>query len=478
MVEFEDIFSVQIFFIILRETVECAVIVSVLLAFLEQNLSSPSTSSIVKNQNLTSTSASPNPEAQLLVSNGDNADDNGNDIVKTNSILYNTLKWHIWLGSLAGLFVCLLLGGFFVFLFYLIKVDLWSKSEHYWEGIFSLLASIVISVMGFGMIKIGKMKSKWKYKLSKLFYKDKLSQNNTTAENDFALNNVNSNGSSSIEREIDNELNQALDINKNSWKNKLKFYTEKYSLFILPFITTMREGMEAVVFVGGVGVSEPFSSFPLSIILATAIGFSIGYFLYKSGNSVSIQKFLVYSTCFLYVVASGLFSKGFWNFELQKYIDDCNGQDLTEVGNGPGSYDISKSIWHVNCCNGQTDGLWMLAAAIFGWTNSATYISVLTYDLYWIGIVIIINMLKYEEKHGFLPFIPIKYQKRRLLKKLEFYDGMRKFSELENQVNSMPISAPIHIAQSTDTLDSNTPLITHSQQPIVNKTQNNNNNNN
>ena len=33
---------------------------------------------------------------------------------------------------------------------------------------------------------------------------------------------------------------------------------------------------------------------------------------------------------------------------------------MSETGSGPGSYDIVKSVWHVNCCNGLTDGWWMV----------------------------------------------------------------------------------------------------------------------
>ena len=46
--------------------------------------------------------------------------------------------------------------------------------------------------------------------------------------------------------------------------------------------------------------------------------------------------------------------------ELEQYVRQCNGLDVSETGSGPGSYDIAKSVWHVNCCNGLTDGWWMV----------------------------------------------------------------------------------------------------------------------
>jgi hypothetical protein len=56
---------------------------------------------------------------------------------------------------------------------------------------------------------------------------------------------------------------------------------------------------------------------------------------------------LVVSTCLLYLVAAALFSRGVWFFEAQQWNNEVGG-DAAETGAGPGSYDISKSVWHVN----------------------------------------------------------------------------------------------------------------------------------
>lgn len=57
--------------------------------------------------------------------------------------------------------------------------------------------------------------------------------------------------------------------------------------------------------------------------------------------------FLVVSTCFLYLVAAGLFSRAVWYLESQKW-NNIVGGDAAELGTGAGSYDIDKSVWHVN----------------------------------------------------------------------------------------------------------------------------------
>jgi high-affinity iron transporter len=55
----------------------------------------------------------------------------------------------------------------------------------------------------------------------------------------------------------------------------------------------------------------------------------------------------VVSTCLLYLVAAGLFSRAVLAFEMQHW-NGIVGGDAAELGDGPGSYDITKSVWHVN----------------------------------------------------------------------------------------------------------------------------------
>lgn len=69
--------------------------------------------------------------------------------------------------------------------------------------------------------------------------------------------------------------------------------------------------------------------------------------VFRGGSTAKMQLFLVASTCLLYLVAAGLFSRGVWHLEAQKW-NEAVGGDAAETGAGPGSYDIDKSVWHVN----------------------------------------------------------------------------------------------------------------------------------
>lgn len=396
----EDFFSIQIFFIILRETLETAIIVSVLLSFINQRSHSGDDS-----KNNTPGSSS-------------------NDAATTSTYqqkhdkflqAQRHMKLQVWLGAIMGLFICMVIGLIFILSFYFIGKDYWSYTERLWEGVFSVLSSVIITIMGIGLLRINKvMKVKWWMKLGDAYH-----QEDTTK---LPVDEVDVYGTAPVDEVDDYGTAQDDDVSVVVPRRR-KSFTKKYFLAILPFVTTLREGLEAVVFIGGIGMSHPPSSLPLSIISGMICGSSIGYFLYRGGNKLSLQYFLILSTCFLYIISAGLMSRGVWFLELEKYVRLCGGMDVSETGSGPGSYDISTSVWHVNCCNGLTDGWWMVLNAIFGWTNSATYGSVGSYMAYWVLVIAWLEVKLYEEKQGFLPVIPIRWQLKRIRKKVRLYEA-------------------------------------------------------
>ena len=317
-----DVFNVQIFFIVFRESLEAIIVVSVLLAFVKQSMGGSSDPQLKKR-------------------------------------LYR----QIWLGAGLGVLVCLIIGCAFIGAFYGLGKDIWGNSEDLWEGIFCIIATVLITAMGIPMLRINKMKEKWRVKLAQALIKSPTNKKD---------------------------------------RFKLGYLGKKYALFILPFITCLREGLEAVVFVGGVGLNSPATSFPIPVIVGLIAGIVVGALLYYFGSSMSMQIFLIISTCILYLIAAGLFSRGIWYFETNTYNKKTGG-DASENGSGPGTYDISKSVWHVNCCNPLTDNGWDIFNAILGWQNSATYGSVISYNVYWIFIISVLLLMVYEEKHGHLP---------------------------------------------------------------------------
>ena len=45
---------------------------------------------------------------------------------------------------------------------------------------------------------------------------------------------------------------------------------------------------------------------------------------------------------------------------------------------------------------------------MFGWQNSATYGTVISYNLYWIVVIVVFLLMRYKEKKGHWPFLQAK----------------------------------------------------------------------
>ena len=100
------------------------------------------------------------------------------------------------------------------------------------------------------------------------------------------------------------KLAQALMEHKKGTKGRFSNLTRRYVMFFLPFVTTLREGVEAVVFVGGVSLGYPATAFPLPVITAIIAAGICGYLIYRGGNQMSLRIFLIASTCVLYLIAA------------------------------------------------------------------------------------------------------------------------------------------------------------------------------
>ena len=150
----------------------------------------------------------------------------------------------MWYGVASGVLICLCIGAGFIGAFYGAGKDRWSTTEAVWEGSFALVASIIISIIGAGLLRVSKLKAKWQVKLAKAIESNHNTEQGTVG-------------------------------------SRLRKWSVKYAMFSVTFITVLREGLEAVVFVSGIGLSEPASAFPLPVICGLAAGCLIGWFIYK-----------------------------------------------------------------------------------------------------------------------------------------------------------------------------------------------------
>ena len=114
----------------------------------------------------------------------------------------------IWYGVGAGISICLIICAGVIGTFYTAGHNAFEAAENIWEGVFAIVASVIITIMGAALLRVSKLQDKWRVKIAKVL------------------------------EQKDSKL---------PIKGRLKKWSEKYAMFILPFITVLREGIEAVL---------------------------------------------------------------------------------------------------------------------------------------------------------------------------------------------------------------------------------------
>lgn len=352
------------------ETVEAAIIVSVLLSFTEQ---------LMQTGRL-----APGERVDEAVGPED-----GVHNLRVKKII-KRMRVQIWAGTLTGFFIALCIGAAFIAVFYTKLNDLWAQTEQLWEGIFCLIAAILIFLMGIAFLKMDRSRIKWRYKLAAAF---------DSSTKNYELNDPNAN-----------------EVSAKGGK------TGRWALFLLPLITLLREGLEAVVFVGGVSMNTSARAIPLPTVIGLIAGFAVGYLIYRTGSTTTLHWFLIFSTFFLFLIGAGLFTRAIWFFEYYKFAKGVGG-DVAETGDGPGSYDVHGNVWHFTYGNPEpgsptTNGGWQIFNAIFGWNNNASIGTILGYVFYWIGVMLALIYYKWSEgRFTFFGLFKSKAYKERMLRR-------------------------------------------------------------
>ncbi|PVU94304.1 hypothetical protein BB561_002654 [Smittium simulii] len=295
------IFNIPIFFVFMRESIEIALIISVMLAFTKR-------------------------------------------LGLQNKALESKLKRQILIGSITAFIICLILGGVLIYLFYKLSNEFYTTHEDLWEGIFSLVTSLVLGIVGYYFLQLPLLTHKLENKIDRNFHEVAV---------------------------------------------KRSFFND-YSFLILSFVAVIREGLEAIMLMAGTVIDAKAKAIPLSVIAGIASGIVVGLLIYNFGHKVGLFIFLLASTSILYLMGSGMFASAIRFLESytfgRKYSMDADAGYVFELG---------KSVWALDCCNPNdpNEGGYQIFQALLGWTNNATIGSILGYISYWL-IVISIYLYK------------------------------------------------------------------------------------
>ncbi|KAJ3332912.1 high-affinity iron permease [Blyttiomyces sp. JEL0837] len=110
----------------------------------------------------------------------------------------------------------------------------------------------------------------------------------------------------------------------------------RYVMFLIPFVTVLREGLEGMVFLGGIAISASPADIPLAAISGIICGLAIGYAVFKTGNSVKLHIFFIGASILILFLAAGLFTKAVRKFEKHVWMQAIGAKD----NDGAGSFDV------------------------------------------------------------------------------------------------------------------------------------------
>jgi high-affinity iron transporter len=324
------------FFVLFRETLEAAIIVSVLLSFIER-MSFPGVN-----------------EEKFLN-------------------LQHQLRKMVWIGTGIGLgstFVC---GGTVIAIWYLYGQNIWEGAELLWEAIFGTVAVLAITFTAFAMLRSHELSEKLSKKLAARMEEQRLSQD-TIGDGESA--------DLLIEGEQVAKVGSGI----------------SFVFLWIPFLTVIREGMEAMVFLGGVAISEPPSAIPAAAVAGILSGLIIGYFVHFGGSKMALHWFFVISSYFLFLVAAGLLSRAEGLFEdyFWSRIVPIDPDAIDSV-----FFDPRVNIWMLPCCR-RTQAGWSIFSSLLGWRDVATYGTISIYCCYWILVSLALVYMR-SKKSKFSP---------------------------------------------------------------------------
>lgn len=365
--------------------------------------------------------------------------------------LIKKLRIYVVCGALTGLLIAAIIGAVCLAVFYtsVSQTDVYGSMEELWEGILNLIAVILITPMSLAILQADKSRVKWRKKLAKAFAgietmskgKEEMPnvEENIAERTEGILHpeDANSEGHAPLPPAEKVELDKSSDIQQFE-KSKDKEGVSLWRLIrrpfdgeakgataiiLIPLITTAREGLEAIVFIGGVSLGLPASSIPLPAIVGLIVGFLVGYLCFRAKGFAKMKPLLVTMTCCLLVISAGMFSRSVYYLEFYQYVK-LVGDAATEGGNSYGTYDARNYVWHLDCCNPEDktdDGGsgWSIFNTLVGWNNTATIGSLTSYCLYWVAIVAIVVVMWMNDrrtKEGKKPLVSkdqVKFWKKR-----------------------------------------------------------------
>jgi len=239
------------------------------------------------------------------------------------------LKKQVWIGTITGILLSIIVAIIFQF-----ALGGFESYEEIFEGFAMIIASLLLTWMIIWMMKTGK--------------------------------------------EIQKKLEEKVDV---SIKQQ-----QKYGILTLALISVLREGVETVLFLAGVGASEDSLWIVVwSGLLGIVVAVVIAILIFYSGKRINLRIFFLITSIILIIVAAGMFTHGIHEFQ--------------EIGwFGSETHWLQRYVWDASgILNDKTNELGKFLRALFGYQDKPTWLEIISYIGYYLilgSIFLISHMFK------------------------------------------------------------------------------------
>ena len=226
------------------------------------------------------------------------------------------LKKQVWIGTITGVLLSVIVAIIFQF-----ALGGFESYEEIFEGFALIIASLLLTWMIIWMMKTGK--------------------------------------------EIQKKLEEKVDV---SIKQQ-----QKYGILTLALISVLREGVETVLFLAGVGASEDSLWIVVwSGLLGIVVAVVIAILIFYSGKRINLRIFFLITSIILIIVAAGMFTHGIHEFQ--------------EIGwFGSETHWLQRYVWDASgILNDKTNELGKFLRALFGYQDKPTWLEIISYIGYYL----------------------------------------------------------------------------------------------
>ncbi|KAJ3362718.1 high-affinity iron permease [Kappamyces sp. JEL0680] len=385
-------FSPALFFVMLRETLEVAIVISVLIAFVDR----------------------------LSTSKYD-------ALLSSRLSALGKMKRMIWLGTGAAFTIVLIAGGTIIGLWYAYGNNVFESSEVLYEAIFGLISCVFITITAIAFLKGQDLYDRLDKKLSKKFnaHTAELMRPAQYTDSTLTIMSHGKSGKESSQKDLSVEpLPESASADSLSVSNVFVLSPEtpadskdvsgaglteqearsvdeeltretapsKMLFFWIPFVTVLREGLEAVLLIGGVSFGEPPSSIPLAAVTGVLVGCLIGYLIHRGAGRLSLRWFFVIGAYILFLMGSGIFSRSVGQFEDNAWGITIGSQASDDEASP--AFDPRTNVWYLPSYTEQQYAGFKIMNGLLGYRAIASIGTILAYISYWLFTILVLVGLK------------------------------------------------------------------------------------